>query len=108
MIARIWRGIVERYDAALYLAYLHRTGVPDYQVTPGNMGVTILQRDVEDVVEFTVLSFRESMEAIRAFAGENPEVARYYPEDKQYLLDFEPLVEHFTVPFTDLPARSSP
>jgi heme-degrading monooxygenase HmoA len=103
MIARIWRGIVERYDAVVYLEYLQRTGVPDYQATSGNLGVTILQRDVEDVVEFTLITYWESMEAIRTFAGENPERARYYPEDRRYLLDLEPTVEHFEVPFTDLP-----
>lgn len=103
MIARIWRGIVERYDADAYLGYLRRTGVPDYQATPGNLGVTILQRDVEDVVEFTLITYWESMKAIRAFAGEYPELARYYPEDQRYLLDLEPTVEHFVVPFTDLP-----
>jgi hypothetical protein len=39
------------------------------------------------------------MDAIRAFAGERPELARYYPEDDAYLLWREELVDHFDVPF---------
>ncbi len=102
MIARIWRGVVKSQDAVRYLDYLHRTGVPDYRATPGNLGVTILQREVEQGVEFSTLTFWDSMESIKAFAGDNPDVARYYPEDDEYLLFREPNVEHFDVPFTDL------
>ena len=102
MIARIWRGVVKPDDATAYLAYLHLTGVPDYRATPGNLGVTILQREIEQGVEFTTLTFWESMEAIKAFAGDDPEIARYYPEDDQFLLTREHRVEHFEVPFTDL------
>jgi heme-degrading monooxygenase HmoA len=103
MIARIWRGVVRQADADRYLDYLHRTGIPDYQATPGNLGVSILQRDIELGVEFTTLTFWDSMESIKAFAGDTPEVARYYPEDDEFLLFREPLVEHFDVPYTNLP-----
>jgi hypothetical protein len=37
------------------------------------------------------------MEAVRAFAGENPDKSVYYPEDESYLLDMEPLVRHYDV-----------
>jgi heme-degrading monooxygenase HmoA len=102
MIARIWRGVVRVEDADVYLAYLHETGVRDYTATPGNLSVTILQRDVDQGVEFTALTFWESMDAIRAFAGDQPEVAHYYPDDDRYLIAKEPLVDHFEVPFSDL------
>ena len=39
----------------------------------------------------------ESHEAIRAFAGEDLEKARYYPEDADYLLELEPTVTHYEV-----------
>jgi len=48
------------------------------------------------LISFT-LTFWESREAIRAFAGDNIELARYYPEDKRYLLEFEPGVLHYEV-----------
>ena len=33
--------------------------------------------------------------AVRAFAGEDVEKARYYEEDSKYLLEFEPTVKHY-------------
>ena len=38
-----------------------------------------------------------SIDAIRAFAGDPPEKARYYPADKEFLDYFEPEVEHYEV-----------
>ena len=47
--------------------------------------------------EIVLISLWESMAAVRAFAGENPERSVYYPEDDQYLLEMEPLVRHYEV-----------
>jgi len=43
------------------------------------------------------VTFWESLENIKRFAGPDPEKARYYPEDEKFLLDFEPGVEHYQV-----------
>jgi len=59
-------------------------------------------------VEYTALTFWESWEAIRAFAGDHPEIAHYYDEDQRYLLRMEPTVSHFEVPFTDMPPAVRP
>jgi hypothetical protein len=37
------------------------------------------------------------MEAIKAFAGEAPEVAVYYPEDDHFLVERPPNVDHYRV-----------
>ena len=37
------------------------------------------------------------MEVVKGFAGSDPGKARYYPEDEEFLLDFEPTVEHYEV-----------
>lgn len=97
MIARIWRGItlVERADD--YLAYLHETGLKDYAKTPGNRGVSVLRRNQGEHCEIVLISLWDSMDAVRAFAGENPDKSVYYPEDDQYLLQMEPLVRHYDV-----------
>lgn len=44
-----------------------------------------------------VISLWESMDAIRAFAGERPEKAVYFPEDERYLLELEPEVRHYEI-----------
>ncbi len=103
MIARLWRGVVRSEDADRYRDYLHETGIPDYQATPGNLGVSILQRETDQGVEFSALTFWDSMESIRAFAGDDPSIARYYPADDEFLLFKEPNVQHFEVPYTTLP-----
>ena len=94
MIARIWRGITLREKAEDYLAYLHETGLRDYAKTAGNRGVTILRRNQGEHCEIMLISMWESMDAVRAFAGENPDRSVYYPEDEHFLLPMEPLVGH--------------
>ena len=97
MIVRIWHGVTAAAKSEEYLDYLGETGVPDYRATEGNRGVYVLRRVEGDRTHFLTLSFWESIEAIKGFAGPDPERARYYPEDEEFLLDFEPTVEHYEV-----------
>jgi heme-degrading monooxygenase HmoA len=97
MIARTWHGMVPAARADDYMAYLERTGLPDYRATPGNRGVWVLRRTEGDRAHFLLVSLWESMDAIRAFAGDDVERARYYPEDRGFLLELEPHVTHYEV-----------
>ena len=97
MIARIWHGATAAEKSDEYLEYLNETGVPDYRATEGNKGVYVLRRVEEDRAHFLTVSFWESAEKIEKFAGSDPERARYYPKDEEFLLDFEPTVEHYEV-----------
>jgi heme-degrading monooxygenase HmoA len=95
MIARIWHGRtpVDKGDA--YLRFLIERAVPDYESVPGNLSVRILRRNDEGVTHFLILTEWESRAAIEAFAGRDIDAAKYYPEDKHFLLDFEPHVTHY-------------
>lgn len=95
MIVRIWRGVTAAEKAEQYLEYLLETGVKDYHAVPGNRGVQVLRRTYEGKAEFLLLSFWESFEAIRAFAGDDLERAVYYAKDKEFLLELEPKVTHY-------------
>jgi heme-degrading monooxygenase HmoA len=97
MIGRIWRGTTRAQDADAYLAYLEKTGLPDYEATPGNRGVLVLRRLQEETAEFLLLSFWEDFDAVRRFAGPQPEKAVYYLEDERFLLGKEPNVTHYEV-----------
>jgi len=97
MIARVWRGATREEDAERYREYLDETGVKEARATPGNRGVLVLRGIAGGRVEFTFISFWDSMDAIRAFAGDDVERAVYYPEDRRYLLDLDPNVHHFEV-----------
>jgi heme-degrading monooxygenase HmoA len=97
MIARIWSGMVPAHKADDYYWYLLRTGLVDYRATAGNRGVQLLRRERGDATEFLFLTLWESWDAIRAFAGDPPERAHYYPEDAEYLLELTPTVDHYEV-----------
>ncbi len=95
MIARIWHGTTKVEKADEYLDYLNKTGIPDYRKTKGNLGAYILRHIEDDTAHFLTLSFWESLDAIKTFAGEDYQKAHYYPHDADFLLDFEPNVEHY-------------
>lgn len=97
MIARIWHGRVPRSKADAYEIYVRDTGLTDYKRVAGNRGVYLLRRDEGDITHFTTLTFWDSVDAVKAFAGEDYQRARYYPEDDDFLLEREPLVVHHTV-----------
>jgi heme-degrading monooxygenase HmoA len=97
MIARTWHGMVAAERADEYQTYLEQTGLPDYRATPGNRGVWVLRRTEGNRAHFLLVSLWESIDAIRAFAGDDVEQARYYPEDEDFLLELEPRVTHYEV-----------
>ena len=97
LIARIWHGVTPAERAEEYTDYLYQTGVRECRATPGNRGVYVLRRIQNDRAEFTFISLWESLDAIRQFAGEDYEKAHYYPEDRDFLLELEPFVEHYDV-----------
>ena len=100
MIARVWSGAVRTRDADAYTAYMERTGVRDLAGTAGNRGVYMLRRLDGDRTVFTMISLWDSLEAIRAFGGDDVEGAVYYPLDEAYLLHRTPTVTHYEVAAT--------
>lgn len=95
MIARIWHGRTKAAQADAYLEFLKERAVPDYQSTPGNRGVFLLHRVEGDEAHFLTLTHWDSLAAIEAFAGADISRAKYYPEDRDFLLEFEPTVQHY-------------
>ncbi len=95
MIARIWHGRVPAAKADSYLARMREVAIPHYRDTPGNLGAWALRRLEGDIAHIEMLTLWESMDAIRSFAGEDVEQARYYDFDRDYLLEFEPTCRHY-------------
>jgi heme-degrading monooxygenase HmoA len=106
MIARIWRGAVAQADGDDYAHYMEQTGVAGYVSTPGNRGVWMLGRDVDDKTEFLMFTLWDSMQAVEAFAGSKPEVAVFYPEDDRFLVERETVVSHFQVETQAMPENA--
>ena len=98
MIARVWRGAVRRSDVDDYAAYMRDTGVAEYSARPGNRGVWMLRRDLEeDRTEFVMFTLWDSLDAVKAFAGEDYETAVFYPEDERFLLERDLRATHYEV-----------
>lgn len=97
MIARMWHGTVPASKAGEYREFLQTRAIPDYQSVDGNVSVYILERSDGAVTHFITLSFWKDLDSIKAFAGEDISVAKYYPEDQEFLLEFEPNVVHYEV-----------
>jgi heme-degrading monooxygenase HmoA len=97
-VVRLWHGWVETVHRTEYIEYMDRAGMAGYRETPGNLGAYIMSRDHEDGRSTIVtVSYWESFDAIRAFAGDEIDRARFEPEEEQYLVDREWIVTHFTV-----------
>jgi len=97
MISRMWHGRVPTSKAKSYREFLNARAIPDYRSVAGNISVHILERNDGDVTHFITLTFWKNLDVIKAFAGEDIETAKYYPEDKDFLLEFEPKVVHYEV-----------
>jgi antibiotic biosynthesis monooxygenase (ABM) superfamily enzyme len=97
MIARVWRGATRAEDADAYAAYVEKTGAESARALPGNRGTLVLRRVDGDRAEFQTILLFDSLDDVRAFAGDDYETAVFYPEDDEYLVDRELVVRHFDV-----------
>ncbi|HET9277363.1 MAG TPA: antibiotic biosynthesis monooxygenase [Flavitalea sp.] len=94
MITRIWHGKTKTEFAAVYRQYVIDTGIKDYINTPGNLGAQIWQKEDGEVTDIWTISWWDSYDSIKLFAGEEFEKAHYYGEGEKYLLEREPRVIH--------------
>lgn len=97
MIARMWRGAVRKEDGDEYVTYIEETGMAEYAKTPGNRGAWMLRRDVGELTQFITFTLWDSLDAVKAFAGEDYETAVYYPEDDRFLVERADVCEHYEV-----------
>lgn len=96
-VARIWHGRVKSAKADEYYEYLNEAGIKKIEAIEGNLGAQVLRRTQGDITEFVVISYWESRDAIRKFAGDDIEKTHFLPRDREYLLELEPTVRHFDV-----------
>jgi heme-degrading monooxygenase HmoA len=94
-ITRLWHGITKGEHADEYLNYLEDTGMKDYKTVEGNLSAKILRRMDGDICHFLTVTEWDSYESIKKFAGIDYQKAKYYPDDKKYLLSFEEEVVHY-------------
>lgn len=97
MIAREWKCRVPESHSKGFTDYLYETGIKDWCATPGFLGAQIFRRLIVGKVELTLITYWDTLESIKAFAGENISQAKLYPEDAAYELEPDLAVQHYEV-----------
>jgi heme-degrading monooxygenase HmoA len=100
MIARLWNGWTTAANADAYEQLLLGEigpGIMDRQV-PGFREMQVLRRTLDTgEVEFTTIMWFDSLEAVKAFAGEDHERSVVPPEARALLSRFDQRSRHAEV-----------
>lgn len=95
MISRLWRGSTTRENADAYEALLRSEVLPGIHRVEGHHGAYLLRRDVDEGVEFVTITLWDSLDAVRAFAGDDYEAAVILPEARALLAAFDERSAHY-------------
>ncbi len=99
MICRVWHGWTLPANADAYEALLLNEifeGI-EARAIPGYRGIQLLRTDGPDEVEFVTMMWFDSLDAVRAFAGEEYELAVVPPKARALLARFDARSRHYTV-----------
>jgi heme-degrading monooxygenase HmoA len=97
MIERHWKGIARIDQADNYVKHLINETFPTLSLMKGFVKASILKRQVDEGVEFLVVTAWESIAAIRQFAGEEVEVANVPTEARAMMVTFDAFARHYAV-----------
>ena len=97
MIARVWRGYATSEHADAYAAMLKPELLPGLSQAKGYRGSYLLRRDRGDEVEFVTIILWDSLDAIKAIAGDAYERAVVPEERRKHLLRWDDLAAHYDV-----------
>jgi heme-degrading monooxygenase HmoA len=98
MIARLWHGWTTPEDADTYQRILLTSVIPGIEAMdiPGLHGVEVLRRALDDEVEFLTIMRFDTLDDVRAFVGEDHEVAHVPAEARAVLKRFDARSRHYT------------
>jgi heme-degrading monooxygenase HmoA len=94
MIVRTWSARATKVGADAYSAYFEDTLLPQLRERDGFSGAFLLARDDDDLVELTAHTIWASLDAIRAFAGDDITAAVVEPAALAVLERSDPTVVH--------------
>jgi len=86
---RLWHGEVAFDKADEYEKFMIEKAAPDYSSVDGLLNLSFQRKDEKLKSHFLLVTIWDSLESIKTFAGEEPELAKYYPEDDYFLLEKE-------------------
>lgn len=86
---RLWHGKVAIEQADEYEEFMIERAAPDYGSIEGLIKLYFQRKNEEKEAHFLLVTIWDSMDSVRKFAGDNPEIAKYYPEDDHFLIEKE-------------------
>jgi heme-degrading monooxygenase HmoA len=97
MILRHWKGVTRVEEADNYTRYLETETFPQVSTIQGFIEAKILKRNVEQGVEFLIISTWESIASIQQFAGEVAEKAVVPPHVQAMMVEFDSFAIHYEI-----------
>ncbi len=95
--ARVWRGVAAPGNEDAYQRHLEEEVLAPLDDLPGYRGARVLRRTVSNGTEFLVTTLWDSLEAVKAFAGPDPERAVVAPEARALLAEVDERARHYDV-----------
>ena len=92
---RIWHGWTTHDDAGAYIGFVRDDVFPEIEQMEGARGAYLARRDDGSEVEFVALTLWDSLEAVRAFAGEEYERSVVPPRGRELLSRFDERSAHY-------------
>jgi heme-degrading monooxygenase HmoA len=99
-VCRIWRGWTSLHDADAYQELVWRTVIPETieaRAIPGFQHIDLMRRDLADEVEFATIMWFDSIDAVRAFVGQDYEASHVPPAARSVLKRFDERAVHYQV-----------
>jgi heme-degrading monooxygenase HmoA len=101
VIARVWTARTTSAQAPAYAAHLRTRVLPKLHALDGYAGASLLRRDADGESELIVVTRWRSMDAVRAFAGDDAEAAVVEDEAAAVLSGYDARVRHYEIVVED-------
>jgi heme-degrading monooxygenase HmoA len=97
MIERVWSARTTREGAVRYAAHVRDVVLTELARIDGYRGARLLERELDGVIEVVVVTRWQTLDAIRAFAGEELDRAVVHPAAAALFTDYDRKVRHYGV-----------
>jgi heme-degrading monooxygenase HmoA len=99
MICRVWRGWTTKDNADAYERIVRREVIPGIEARhiAGFRSIDLVRRERDHDVEFMTLMWFDSLDSVKAFMGEDYEVAHVPTQAQAVLADFDKRSAHYEV-----------
>lgn len=103
MIARFWTANVAKANAHVYADHLKSQVLATLRKVDGYIGAKLLERETGDSIEIVVITFWQSLDSVRKFAGPDLEKAVVSDDVVSLFLQYDQRVRHYKVVVKDDP-----